>query len=458
MQTTGSHFTNNYTFTIANAPGQHAGVLPLIELNARAVISYLSDFIQWNGTLDFVVSFGTPTQFGANGSGLLPSYGNIASSRRTVAAEEAITGVDVNGSDFDAGCWILPNTNGAITNYGAPLYFDPNPDPYAKANIPSGSHDFFSIYLHEVMHSLGFWSTAQHSGAAPSAFDNLTRNAGGQWEFTGGNVTALLGEPLNLATVGSRDHYTSTGALDRGAVFEYGNYEQNRWHLGKVDLAVLADLGHKTANAEYLPLTEQPDDTVYVKPGTPLDNATDQTFRGGAGLDQKRFLGNSSDYTISLDAQGTVIVKSTQTGTDTYLSYERFAFNDRTLAVDITGDAGQAYRIYQAAFARTPDGQGLSFWIGQMDKGMDLVDVSRRFIDSNEFRSAYGTDPTNQLLVEKLYENVLGRAGEGGGISFWLGELNSGRRDAAQVLADFSESPENVAGVAPAISSGIWFM
>lgn len=458
MQTTGSHFKNNYTFSIANAPAQHAGVMPMIEANAHAVINYLADFIQWKGTLDFVVSFGTPNQFGANGSGLLPSYGSIASSGRTIAGEEAVTGVDANGGDYDAGCWILPNTNGQLTNYGAPLYFDPNPNPYAKANIPSGSHDFFSIYLHEVMHSLGFWSTAQHAGFGQSAFDRLTQLSGGQWEFTGKTVQGLLGEPLNLARFGNRDHYSTTGALDRGAVFEAGNYEQNRWHLGKIDLAVLADLGLTTANWEYLPLTEQPDDQVFSKPGTPLDNASDQVFRGSGGLDQKRFAGNSADYKITLDAQGTVVIKSAQTGTDTYYSYERFAFNDRTLAVDINGDAGQAYRIYQAAFARTPDPGGLSFWIKEMDKGMDLIDVSRRFVDSNEFRSAYGTNPTNKLLVEKLYQNVLGRDGEPGGITFWVGELDAGRRDISKVLADFSESPENVTGVAPAISSGIWFM
>ncbi len=38
--------------------------------------------------------------------------------------------------------------------------------------------DFYSVYLREIIHGLGMWSTAQH-GASPSAFDVLTFNQGG---------------------------------------------------------------------------------------------------------------------------------------------------------------------------------------------------------------------------------------------------------------------------------------
>ena len=72
------------------------------------------------------------------------------------------------------------------------------------------------------------------------------------------------------------------------------------------------------------------------------------------------------------------------------------------------GNAGVSYRIYQAAFARTPDNDGLKYWIDQVDTGTTLVDVARGFIDSQEFQSVYGTDPSNDDFVAALYRNVSG--------------------------------------------------
>jgi len=125
-------------------------------------------------------------------------------------------------------------------------------------------------------------------------------------------------------------------------------------------------------------------------------------------------------------------------------------------AVDTSGIAGKAYRIYKAAFDRNPDGSGLGYWIAQMDKGMDLIEVSARFVDSPEFRDLYGTNPTNAQFLTKLYQNVLGRAPEAAGYNWWLNELNTNpSKTKAKVLADFSESAENQTGVASLIGNGI---
>ena len=39
------------------------------------------------------------------------------------------------------------------------------------------------------------------------------------------------------------------------------------------------------------------------------------------------------------------------------------------------------------------------------------------FVNSDEYRSIYGSAPTNGQLVEKLYANVLGRSGEASGVA-----------------------------------------
>ena len=136
----------------------------------------------------------------------------------------------------------------------------------------------------------------------------------------------------------------------------------------------------------------------------------------------------------------------------------RLKFSDATIALDTDGVAGQAYRIYKAAFNRTPDSEGLGYWIANMDAGLSVVEVSARFIDSAEFRSLYGSNPSNADFLTKVYSNVLGRAPDPSGYAWWLNEMNTNpARTKAKVLADFAESPENISGTSQAISNGISF-
>jgi len=145
-------------------------------------------------------------------------------------------------------------------------------------------------------------------------------------------------------------------------------------------------------------------------------------------------------------------------GTDTLANIERLLFSDGSLAFDIAGAAGQAYRIYQAAFDRVPDKAGLGYWIYQMEQGMGVREVAARFIDSPEFRSLYGTNPSTGSLVDAIYSNVLHRAPDQGGHDFYVNQIATGQKSLAQVLADFSESPENQVQVIGVIEHVIDFL
>jgi len=124
--------------------------------------------------------------------------------------------------------------------------------------------------------------------------------------------------------------------------------------------------------------------------------------------------------------------------------------------LDTDGVAGQAYRIYKAAFDRNPDTGGLGYWIAQMDKGMNVVEVAARFIDSDEFRVLYGSKPSNAEFLTKVYSNVLDRNPDQAGLAWWVSEMSTNPTKTWQkVLADFSESAENQANVATLIANGI---
>ena len=57
-------------------------------------------------------------------------------------------------------------------------------------------------------------------------------------------------------------------------------------------------------------------------------------------------------------------------------------------------------------------------------------------------------------MVEKLYLNVLHRPGEAAGVAYWNAVLDGGNVSVSQVLAAFSESPENVAGLVGVLTNG----
>lgn len=140
---------------------------------------------------------------------------------------------------------------------------------------------------------------------------------------------------------------------------------------------------------------------------------------------------------------------------------ERVSFLEGTLLLDtgVGENAGMAYRLYQAAFNRTPDADGLAYWLGTLDSGAaSLSAIANHFIHSTEFIKAYGTPETvsNARFVELMYTHTLGRAFDRAGLDFWSERLDSGALSRADMLAHFTESGENQLRVAEQIDNGIW--
>jgi subtilisin-like proprotein convertase family protein/subtilisin family serine protease len=181
------------------------------------------------------------------------------------------------------------------------------------------------------------------------------------------------------------------------------------------------------------------------------------TISGDAGMDTALFHHARADYSVVKTANGyTVTDTKGNDGVDQLSGIERLQFSDNALALDTTtGTAGQAYRMYQAAFNRTPDAGGLGYWIGAMDNGAKLIDVAKQFVSSNEFKTLYGAAPSNTELLTNLYANVLHRTPDAAGAAYWLNLLDSHAIDAAEALRNFSESAENVAALVGVTQNGI---
>jgi len=229
------------------------------------------------------------------------------------------------------------------------------------------------------------------------------------------------------------------------------NFEKITFNSGR-DVLLLETLKAAQAGASGMKITgTSGHDTLYTQSGN-------DTIDGGEGYDRIALDRNWSEFQVSRQADGKwqLADKSGALGTDTLISIERITFADRVVALDLDGKGGKAYRVYKAAFNRTPDEQGLGYWIAQMDNGMDLIEVSARFIDSAEFKKLYGQEVTDEDFLFKVYSNVLGRAPDASGFAWWLREMSTNPdKTRAKVLADFSESAENKAGLVGVTNGGV---
>jgi len=166
---------------------------------------------------------------------------------------------------------------------------------------------------------------------------------------------------------------------------------------------------------------------------------------------------SSTDYKIVRIADNRYGIKLPDSNTVDEITGQRYVpFADKAIDLqrDVKGVFDQVtgketsdakiFRLYNAAFARTPDADGLKFWINSYSSGaIDYKQVAQSFLSSPEFASKYGVNNSNNDFVNNLYKNILGRSPDSSGLQFWVNTLNRGVSSRADVLGGFSESPEN---------------
>lgn len=167
---------------------------------------------------------------------------------------------------------------------------------------------------------------------------------------------------------------------------------------------------------------------------------------------------NDSSNLYKFAVQGGNVLASKGGSGYSFSSVERIIFNGNAFAFDIDGNAGQTYRMYQAAFDRKPDLGGLGAQINGMDNGLSLLQIANNFMNSAEFKLKYGTGLTNSGFVTQLYQNVLHRAPDAAGFTHQLNAVDTGAVSRGQLLVNFSESQENKIAVIGSIQNGIEYI
>ena len=115
------------------------------------------------------------------------------------------------------------------------------------------------------------------------------------------------------------------------------------------------------------------------------------------------------------------------------------------LNFDVTRYAGEIYRMYDSAFNRQADFGGFEHWVNNRTGGSFMINIANSFINSAEFTLTYGNinTLTNTQYITLLYNNVLNRAPDASGLSFWQNLLSNGM-SRAEALLNFSESAEHI--------------
>lgn len=117
-------------------------------------------------------------------------------------------------------------------------------------------------------------------------------------------------------------------------------------------------------------------------------------------------------------------------------SFETIANHD-----ELTSDHAKLFRLYWAFFGRSPDAGGALYWIEQRDKCLSLDVIADFFAASPEFVGRYGL-VDDHTFIDVAYRNVLGRAGDPGGVAYWTDLLASDELSRGGVVLNVSLSVE----------------
>lgn len=127
----------------------------------------------------------------------------------------------------------------------------------------------------------------------------------------------------------------------------------------------------------------------------------------------------------------------------------QIANNARTIAA---ADLKLLIELYLAFLNRTPDADGLSYWIDEFRRGKDLsaiADVFYQAAKENAAMTGYSANMNNEDFVRLIYKNVLARTGDlvaQVDVNYWVNELASGRASRGALVKAMLDASHGLKG------------
>ncbi|MBD1215662.1 MAG: DUF4214 domain-containing protein [Dolichospermum circinale Clear-D4] len=108
---------------------------------------------------------------------------------------------------------------------------------------------------------------------------------------------------------------------------------------------------------------------------------------------------------------------------------DKAVFNGKVDVAKNTTHQLVVQELYVTLLGRAADIGGRTYWVGKLNTGTSVADVTKEIIASPEAQDKYA-GLINSQFVEKLYSNAFGRATDAEGLAYWVGRLNSSTRAA----------------------------
>lgn len=175
---------------------------------------------------------------------------------------------------------------------------------------------------------------------------------------------------------------------------------------------------------------------------------------GAFAIDLSTFDGTVSSSLGIRDAAGNI---ASSAGNAITVDVDAFQSLFGTVAHDASGPAGQVFELYEGLLGRAPEAAGYEFYLDALGHGTSLAQIAAGFLASPEYVGAHGpvSAESDAGFVTELYQIVLGRSADAGGLAFWQDAL-SRKVSRGEVAADFALSPENLAQDQGLLGAGVF--
>jgi hypothetical protein len=126
---------------------------------------------------------------------------------------------------------------------------------------------------------------------------------------------------------------------------------------------------------------------------------------------------------------------------------ETVQLTDSILSVGPDTNEATLQRLYEGLLGRGCDTGGIAYYDAQLAGGADKATVATAFLSSGEYIMGHGVQ-TDAQFVTSLYQGLLGRAPDADGLASWTGLLAGGTSQGT-VAVDIADSSEAKARLAP---------
>jgi len=110
---------------------------------------------------------------------------------------------------------------------------------------------------------------------------------------------------------------------------------------------------------------------------------------------------------------------------------------DKVAATDAKIVANLVETLYRDVLGRAPDSGGASYFANQLSAGVSKSAVLTSLINSSELQSQFSTDVN---YIRNVYYHLLGRTADSGGLDYWLNQANTtSRSDIVKLIANSTE-------------------